>query len=158
MTKRIKSVFLLALLLALSLASAPTAPAAGDDSYIGSISVTAATYPPQNWAFCNGQLISISENMNLFSIIGITYGGNGTTNFALPDLRGRMPIGMGRGSGLTRRNLGGVGGLEYIGSGVTGSGVNIFYEKDAAQMLYNMPPFHVFNFIICINGQYPIRQ
>lgn len=62
------------------------------DPYIGEIKIISFTYPPKGWAFCNGQLLPIAQNQALFSILGTMYGGNGQTNFALPNLQGRMPI------------------------------------------------------------------
>lgn len=64
------------------------------DPFIGEIMLFAGNFEPKNWAFCNGQLLSIAQNTALFSILGTTYGGNGTTNFALPDLRDAVPVGM----------------------------------------------------------------
>ena len=66
-----------------------------DPIYIGSIFLFAGTFEPKNFAFCDGRLIPISQNTALFSILGTTYGGNGTTTFALPDLRGRVAVGVG---------------------------------------------------------------
>lgn len=63
------------------------------DFFIGQISMFAFDFPPRFWAQCNGQLLPIAQNAALFSLLGTQYGGNGTTNFALPDLRGRTPIG-----------------------------------------------------------------
>jgi microcystin-dependent protein len=62
------------------------------DPYIGEIKVIAFNYPPRGWAFCNGQLLPINQNQALFSILGTMYGGNGQTNFALPNLQGRVPV------------------------------------------------------------------
>ena len=62
------------------------------DQYVGEIRLFAGNYAPQGWALCNGQTLSISENEVLYSLIGVTYGGDGRTTFALPDLRGRVPI------------------------------------------------------------------
>jgi microcystin-dependent protein len=76
------------------------------EAYIGSIVMFAGNYAPEGWAFCQGQILPINQYQALFSILGTTYGGNGSTNFALPDLRGRAPIGMGQGPGLTPVNLG----------------------------------------------------
>ena len=81
---------------------------------IGEIRMFAGTFAPRNWAFCAGQLLSISQNTALFSILGTTYGGNGQTTFALPDLRGRAPIGAGQGPGLTNISLGEVSGTETV--------------------------------------------
>lgn len=70
----------------------------GADPYLGEISMFAGNFPPRGWAFCNGQLLPISSNQALFSILGTTYGGDGRTTFALPDLRGRAPVHSGNGS------------------------------------------------------------
>lgn len=80
--------------------------------YLAEISIFAGNFAPVGYAFCSGQLISISQNTALFSLLGTTYGGNGVTNFALPDLRGRVVIGAGQGSGLSNFDLGQVGGEE----------------------------------------------
>ena len=74
----------------------------------------AGNFAPRNWAFCQGQLMSISQNTALFSILGTTYGGNGQTTFALPDLRGRVPKGTGQGPGLSNITLGEVSGTETV--------------------------------------------
>ena len=74
----------------------------------------AANFQPRYWAFCNGQILSIALNQALFSLLGTTYGGNGTTTFALPDLQGRMPIGYGQGSGLSPISLGQAGGSNIV--------------------------------------------
>ncbi len=71
------------------------------EGYIGQIVLFAGNFAPQNWAFCHGQIMNIAENTALFSIIGTMCGGNGTTNFALPDLRSRVPVGAGQGNGLS---------------------------------------------------------
>jgi microcystin-dependent protein len=73
------------------------------DPFIGEIRVTSFTFAPQGWAMCNGQLLAINTNQALFSLLGTTYGGNGTTNFALPDLRGRAPMHEGGGHVLGER-------------------------------------------------------
>jgi microcystin-dependent protein len=62
------------------------------DPYIGEIKLCSFNFPPRGWAFCNGQLLPIQQNQALFSVLGTRYGGNGVTNFALPNLQGRMPI------------------------------------------------------------------
>jgi len=80
------------------------------ERYIGEIRLFGGNFAPAGWALCNGQLIPIAQNTALFSILGTTYGGNGTTNFALPDLRQRMPMHAGSGPGLTVRDLGEQGG------------------------------------------------
>ena len=74
--------------------------------FIGEIVGFAGNYAPRGWALCDGQLLAINSNTALFSILGTTYGGDGRTTFALPDLRGRIPIHAGQGPGLTNRRLG----------------------------------------------------
>lgn len=76
------------------------------EGYIGEVRLFAGTFAPRNWAFCDGQLLAISSNSALFSILGTTYGGDGRTNFALPDLRGRVPVQAGDGPGLSPVTLG----------------------------------------------------
>ncbi len=78
----------------------------GNVPLLGEIRLFAGNFAPGGWALCDGQLLSIAQNTALFSILGTTYGGNGTTNFALPDLRGRNPIGTGQGAGLSSVILG----------------------------------------------------
>lgn len=80
------------------------------ESFIGQISLFANNYAPRSWAYCDGQLIAISQNNALFSILGTIYGGDGRTTFALPDLQGRVALHAGRGPGLTDRRLGQKGG------------------------------------------------
>ena len=69
------------------------------EAYIGEIRVCGFNYAPNGWALCDGQIMSISQNTALFSIIGTTFGGNGTTTFGLPDLRGSVPLSFGQGAG-----------------------------------------------------------
>jgi microcystin-dependent protein len=84
------------------------------DPLLGEIIMFAGNFAPRGWAFCNGQLLPISQYTALFSILGTTYGGDGRTTFALPDLRGRVPVGPGQGPGLTNRPLGARGGSERV--------------------------------------------
>ena len=71
-------------------------------------------FAPKGWAFCDGQLLPLSQNTALFSLLGTTYGGNGKSNFALPDLQGSTPLAPGQGSGLSLRDLGEVGGSQTV--------------------------------------------
>jgi microcystin-dependent protein len=84
------------------------------EPFLGQIMLVGFNFAPQGWAFCNGQLLSISQNTALFSLLGTTYGGNGTTNFALPDLRGRAAVGFGQGPGLSNYDLGQSTGSEMV--------------------------------------------
>lgn len=79
---------------------------------IGEIRMFAGNFAPKNWAFCQGQLLPISPNTALFSVLGTVYGGDGRSTFALPDLRGRVPIGPGQGPGLSNYVLGDMNGEE----------------------------------------------
>jgi len=76
------------------------------DPFLGQISFFAGNFAPRGWAFCDGQLLAISSNDALFSLLGTIYGGDGRTTFGLPDLRGRSPVHAGSGPGLTPRQLG----------------------------------------------------
>jgi microcystin-dependent protein len=84
------------------------------DPYIGEIRIFAGNFAPANWAFCNGQLLSIAQNTALFSILGTTYGGDGQATFGVPDLRGRGPVHQGQGPGLTNRVIGELEGTEAV--------------------------------------------
>lgn len=84
------------------------------EPFIGQIIMFAGNFAPHGWAFCDGQLLPIAQNTALFSILGTTYGGDGATTFALPDLRGRVPIHPGNGPGLSPYQLGQKGGAESV--------------------------------------------
>lgn len=84
------------------------------NALIGQIVQYGFNFAPRNWATCSGQLVSIAQNTALFSILGTTYGGNGQTTFALPDLRGRTMVHWGNGPGLSPYSLGEVGGNESV--------------------------------------------
>lgn len=70
------------------------------EPFLSEIKIVSFNFPPKGWALCNGQLLPINQNQALFALLGTTYGGNGQTNFALPNLRGRLPIHMGNGHNL----------------------------------------------------------
>jgi len=84
------------------------------DPFISMIVLWGPSWSPRNWALCEGQLLAISTNTALFSLIGTIYGGDGRTTFALPDFRGRVPIGQGTGPGLTPYRIGAKGGVERV--------------------------------------------
>ncbi|WNG57681.1 phage tail protein [Archangium gephyra] len=84
------------------------------EPFVGEIRMFAGNFAPRGWAFCQGQILPIAQNQALFSILGTTYGGNGQTTFALPDLRGRYPMQPGQGPGLSPRTLGEQGGSETV--------------------------------------------
>jgi len=84
------------------------------EAYIGEIRMFGGNFAIKNWAMCNGQTLAISQNTALFSILGTTYGGNGQTTFMLPDLRGRAPVHVGQGNGLTPYQLGEMTGTQTV--------------------------------------------
>ena len=84
------------------------------ETMLGEIKLFAGNFEPPGWLTCDGRLLAISEHTALFEILGNTYGGDGRNTFALPDLRGRVPIGVGAGPGLTNRELGDEGGAENV--------------------------------------------
>jgi len=84
------------------------------DPFIGQIQAFGFNFAPRGWAVCNGQLLPISQNQALFSLLGTTYGGNGTTNFALPNLQGRSIVHSGQGPGLSDIQLGQMWGSETV--------------------------------------------
>ncbi|HMW29792.1 phage tail protein [Plasticicumulans sp.] len=119
------------------------------EPFLGEIRPFAFTFVPRGWASCAGQLLSIAQNSALFSILGTTYGGDGRTTFALPDLRDRVPIAAGSGPGLTPRSPGEAGGSASVTltvaqlpahthtpvaqsqPGTTGSAVDDVWARDA---------------------------
>ncbi|MBL7885299.1 MAG: phage tail protein [Flavobacterium sp.] len=88
------------------------------DPFLGQIQAFGFNFPPQGWAFCDGQMMSIAQNTALFALLGTTYGGNGQTTFALPDLRGRSMVHAGQGPGLSPIVQGQVGGVESVTIGL----------------------------------------
>ena len=110
------------------------------EGYIGEVRIFAGNFAPRGWALCQGQLLAISQNTALFSIVGTIYGGDGRTSFGLPDLRGRAAIGSGNGPGLSTYREGSQGGRENITltvsgesngfwGGTNGSGITEFVER-----------------------------
>jgi microcystin-dependent protein len=84
------------------------------EPFLGQITLFPFFFAPRGWAFCEGQVLPISQYTALFSLLGTYYGGNGVSNFALPDLRGRVPIGQGQGPGLSNYAIGSVQGVETV--------------------------------------------
>ena len=91
-----------------------TMNAQGTDPFLGQIAFVGFNFAPNGWAECNGQLLPISQNTALFALLGTQYGGNGTTNFALPDMRGRVVVHSGQGPLLSNYNQGETGGAESV--------------------------------------------
>lgn len=84
------------------------------DAYTGEIRLFAGNYAPQDWLMCDGRALTITQYEDLFNLFGTTYGGDGVTTFNLPDLNGRLPIGVGQGQGLSKYVLGQPGGVETV--------------------------------------------
>ena len=132
------------------------------EPFIGEIKIFAGNFAPRGYAFCDGQWLAIKQNTTLFSILGTTYGGDGRTTFALPDLRGRFPMHPGSGQGLTSRTAGDKGGEEQIHL----SQAKLPASKKPGATIYtganheenNLPPFLCLNFIIAIQGIFPSRN
>ncbi len=131
--------------------------------YLGEVNIFAGNFAPRGWAFTHGQLLPINQNQALFAILGTTYGGDGRTTFALPDLRGRAPVGPRQGPGLTNRQLGERSGVENVAlsesqipshnhtlpsSGDTGN-------TGGGQPHNNMQPYLGLNYNIQTTGVFP---
>src|ERR1700749_2390522 len=84
------------------------------DPFVAEIRMFPFNFAPKGWAFCNGQLLPLSQNTALFSLLGTTYGGDGKSTFALPDMQGNVPMQPGQGQGLSLRDLGEMSGVESI--------------------------------------------
>lgn len=84
------------------------------DPFVAEIRIFPFNFAPRGWAWCDGQLLPLSQNTALFSLLGTTYGGNGKSNFALPDLQGRAPMHPGQGPGLSLHDLGETGGSDTV--------------------------------------------
>jgi microcystin-dependent protein len=185
---------------ALVLALALTPCTFGSEPFLGQIRLTGFNFAPRGNALCDGQILPINQNQSLYSLLGTTYGGDGRTTFALPDLRGRVPIGEGTGPGLTPRTLGSKGGEERVtlttnqvpahthtvlatterGNKET-PGVHLWAKKalerdystetpnvnmsasalggrGGDQPHQNTQPFQVVNYIIALQGIFPVRN
>jgi microcystin-dependent protein len=135
------------------------------DYYIGEVRLVAFNYAPQGWALCNGQILQISQNQALYALLGNTYGGDGRSTFALPDLRGRLPIHTGQGQSLPPFQWGQKSGLAsplaYPVPGKadsTGRGPAFYTSTPAAISPNNYPPTLGMNYIIALNGLWPPRD
>lgn len=84
------------------------------DPFLGEIRMAGFNFAPRGWGFCNGAILSIAQNSALFALLGTTYGGDGITTFALPNLMGRLPLNQGQGPGLSPRTIGEMGGVEQV--------------------------------------------
>jgi len=132
-------------------------------AYVGEIQMFAGSFAPRDWAFCNGQLLPVSGNEALFSLIGCQYGGDCRSNFALPDLRGRVPVHSGdsQGPGLNLVKWGEKGGIEELQTSkiqVSTSGDNKTEVVSRIINVNNRQPYLGINYIIALNGQFPSRN
>ena len=112
--KSVKHMSVLATAAALTVGLGVPQSASASDPFIGQITMFGGNFAPRNWAQCDGQLLPISQNTALFSILGTTYGGDGRTTFGLPELRGRTAVHYGNGPGLSQIRLGQKGGAETV--------------------------------------------
>jgi microcystin-dependent protein len=122
--------------------------ACAQDPMLGEIRMFAGNFAPRGWAFCDGQLLAISSNTALFSILGTTYGGDGRTTFALPDLRGRIAMHAGNGPGLSPIRLGEMNGNEVV----------VGEDKVAPVDGGKTHPITGVNYIIALQGMFPSRN
>jgi microcystin-dependent protein len=134
------------------------------DAFTGEIRMVGFNFPPSGWAFCDGQLIPLSQNTELFSLLGTTYGGDGRSTFALPDFRGRTPIHQGQGSGLSPHDLGEAGGEET--ETLPSQGIKVPQDPTnpvpvifapGGRPINNMQPYLTVSFIIALTGLFPAR-
>ena len=153
------------------------------DPMVGQIILFGGNFAPRGWAFCNGQTYDVSAHEALFAILGTTYGGDGMSTFCLPDLRGRVPIHAGQGSGLSPRKLGQTIGAEAVALNVTHLPEDRRWTEtgitppDAAHGTQNTPriggrttgktdgiaheniqPSLCLNYIIAVEGHFPLRS
>jgi microcystin-dependent protein len=131
--------------------------------FLSEIRIVTWNFAARGWAFTNGQTLPISQNTALFSLLGITYGGNGTTNFMLPNLQSRMPVHTGQGSGLSFRTQGAFGGIEGITPQTTPIPQNPASPTTTANVgsqtkFATISPFIVLNFLIALQGIFPSRS
>jgi microcystin-dependent protein len=138
------------------------------EPFIGEIRLFPYDFAPRGWAFCHGQLLSIAQNTTLFALLGTTYGGDGRSTFALPDLRGRVAVSSGEGPGLSAYELGGVGGVESVTltegempahtHQVSVNGRASVVPAGGSQPHENRPPHLALNYCIALAGIFPSRE
>jgi len=129
------------------------------DAFTGEIRMVGFDYPPRGWAFCDGQLLPIAQNTQLFSLLGTKYGGDGASTFALPDFRGRTPIHQGQG-----HDLGESGGQETVTLPTQSALIPQNPDKPTEVIfatgyipINNMQPYLTVSFIIALTGLFPPR-
>ena len=128
------------------------------EGYLGEIRMVAFDFEPQGWAFCNGQHLSVHENTALYSLIKDTYGGNGETSFALPDLRARAPIHFNYDSHHPIRPIGQKIDNNYESTKSDNDSNDQITEPSSLNYDDSISQSIAVNFIICIDGLYPARK
>ena len=154
------------------------------EPWLGQINICAYDFAPRGWAFCNGQLLPINQNQALFSLLGTTYGGDGTTTFGLPDFRGRMPIHpngtypLGAAGGLSTttltaaqipplslttkkvlpRDATGTQAVGVVEDGANGGNATTLSRTGTGTAHNNVPPYLTLHFIIATEGIFPSRS
>ena len=136
------------------------------EPFIGEIRMFAGNFAPRGWAFCDGQLLAVSQNDALFSLFGTLYGGDGRTTFGLPDCRGRSPAHAGTGPGLAQLRLGAKVGQSSSGQEAVTAGVSLDRNLDPGtnswsalpSNTHNATPRLFVNFIVAMFGIYPSRS
>ena len=134
-----------------------TAKSNAQEAMLGEIRLFASNFAPRGWAFCEGQLLPISQNTALFSLLGTTYGGDGRTTFALPDLRGRVPVGVGQAPGLNNVRLGEKQGAEPLTISKNPSDDKGKSKTGDTQTIQGQLSIGL-HYIICLQGIYPSRN
>ncbi len=133
------------------------------DNFVAEIRLFPGNFAPNGWAMTNGQLLSISQNTALFSLLGTFYGGDGRSNFALPDFRSRMPMNQGQGPGLSSRVVGEAGGGETISLSPLAipsapPSPTVSASVGFRPQPQTVSPFLVLTFIIALQGIFPPRS
>jgi microcystin-dependent protein len=130
--------------------------------FLGEIRLFAGNFNPRGWALTNGQILAISQNTALFSLLGTTYGGNGTSNFALPNFQSRMPVHQGQGIGLSSYVMGEQGGAESISFSSlpipSAPSPAISASVSFRPQVQTVSPFLTLTFIIALQGVFPSRN
>jgi microcystin-dependent protein len=130
--------------------------------FLAEIKIVSFNFAAKGWALSDGQLMPINQNQALFSLLGITYGGDGQRTFALPNLQGRIPMHAGQGAGLSSRTLGSYGGVESVTQQPTqipGAPVSpVTAYIGPRTQVPTISPFLVLNFIIALQGIFPTRS
>jgi microcystin-dependent protein len=132
------------------------------DPFLAEIRLFTGNFAPFGWALTNGQLLSISQNTAVFSLVGTFYGGDGKTNFALPNFQSRMPVHQGQGIGLSQYFIGQQGGVESLSfSGLplpSAPSPSVSASVSFRPQTQMVSPFLVLNFIIALQGVFPSRN